>query len=85
MLNWRPRKYWAKAGVNPEEIKAIGLSYQMHGLVVVDRSRGFTPHAIIWCDRPRAARSGDRAFANLGEDACLARFLNSPGNFAASN
>ena len=89
-----PRTWWehvklatteilGKSRVNPEEIKAIGLSYQMHGLVVVDRAGEVLRPAIIWCDS-RAAGIGDRAFANLGEDACLARFLNSPGNFTAS-
>ncbi|NLC54167.1 MAG: carbohydrate kinase [Firmicutes bacterium] len=73
----------AKAAVNPEDIKAIGISYQMHGLVLVDKAGQVLRPAIIWCDS-RAAGIGDQAFHTLGEDLCLSRFLNSPGNFTAS-
>ncbi len=73
----------AKSRVNPGEIKAIGISYQMHGLVLVDKEKQVLRPAIIWCDS-RAAGIGDRAFAGLGEEQCLSRFLNSPGNFTAS-
>lgn len=73
----------AKSKVKPEEIQAIGLSYQMHGLVLVDKAGEVLRPAIIWCDS-RAAGIGDQAFATLGEKHCLSRFLNSPGNFTAS-
>ncbi|NLW60058.1 MAG: carbohydrate kinase [Firmicutes bacterium] len=73
----------AKAAVNPADIKAIGISYQMHGLVLVDKAGQVLRPAIIWCDS-RAAGIGDRAFQALGKDLCLSRFLNSPGNFTAS-
>ena len=73
----------AKAAVDPEDIKAIGISYQMHGLVLVDKAGQVLRPAIIWCDS-RAAGIGDRAFQALGKDLCLSRFLNSPGNFTAS-
>ena len=67
----------------PEEIAAIGISYQMHGLVVVDaRGRPLRP-AIIWCDS-RAVETGKQAFRALGAEVCLPRLLNSPGNFTAS-
>lgn len=73
----------AKSQVQPGQIKAIGISYQMHGLVLVDKEKRVLRPAIIWCDS-RAAGIGDRAFADLGEEQCLSRFLNSPGNFTAS-
>ncbi len=67
----------------PEEILAIGISYQMHGLVCVDGELKPLRPAIIWCDS-RAVYSGDRAFKELGTEYCLQHFLNSPGNFTAS-
>jgi xylulokinase len=66
-----------------EQIGSIGLSYQMHGLVVTDREGTPLRPAIIWCDS-RAVEIGDRAFAALGEEYCLTHCLNSPGNFTAS-
>jgi xylulokinase len=72
-----------QAAFDPEEIAAIGIAYQMHGLVVVDsRGRPLRP-AIIWCDS-RAVQTGAKAFGVLGADVCLPRLLNSPGNFTAS-
>jgi xylulokinase len=65
------------------EIGAIGISYQMHGLVCIDKnSRPLRP-AIIWCDS-RAVEFGSAAFDRLGHRYCLEHFLNSPGNFTAS-
>ena len=69
--------------VDPKEIKAIGISYQMHGLVLVDKDQQVLRPSIIWCDS-RAVEIGDRAFQEIGEDECLTRLLNSPGNFTAS-
>ena len=69
--------------VKPNEIKAIGISYQMHGLVVVDDRKEVLRPAIIWCDS-RAVPYGERAFSALGSDYCLSHLLNSPGNFTAS-
>jgi xylulokinase len=71
------------SGVKPEEIKAIGISYQMHGLVAVDKNNQLVRDSIIWCDS-RAVEIGDAAFNNLGKDTCLSSLLNSPGNFTAS-
>ncbi len=71
------------SGVHPEQIAAIGISYQMHGLVMVDRQHRVIRPSIIWCDS-RAARIGDQAFHALGEERCLSHLLNSPGNFTAS-
>jgi xylulokinase len=69
--------------IDPAVIKTIGISYQMHGLVLVnDRQRVLRP-SIIWCDS-RAVGIGRAAFSKLGEDFCLQHLLNSPGNFTAS-
>jgi len=64
-------------------IRAIGLSYQMHGLVLVDENRNVLRPAIIWCDG-RAVEIGRNAFRKLGPEHCLHQLLNSPGNFTAS-
>ncbi len=69
--------------VNPEDILSIGISYQMHGLVMVDKNLDVIRPSIIWCDS-RAAQIGDRAFEEMGEKFCLSNLLNSPGNFTAS-
>lgn len=73
----------AQSEVDPKDIKAIGISYQMHGLVAIDRDRNVLRDAIIWCDS-RGVPYGERAFSELGADKCLPRLLNSPGNFTAS-
>ncbi len=73
----------AESGVNGAEIRAIGISYQMHGLVCVDKNKQVLRPAIIWCDS-RAVPYGQRAFETLGEERCLSHLLNSPGNFTAS-
>jgi xylulokinase len=72
-----------KSGVKPESIKAIGIAYQMHGLVAVDSEGKPVRSSIIWCDS-RAVSLGENAFHKLGEEYCLSHFLNSPGNFTAS-
>lgn len=68
---------------NPNDIAAIGIAYQMHGLVLVDKQQKVLRDSIIWCDS-RAVPYGDRAFAAIGEQRCLERLLNSPGNFTAA-
>jgi xylulokinase len=65
------------------EVVAIGISYQMHGLVALDHSGHPLRTSIIWCDS-RAVGIGNDAFIRLGEKFCLSRYLNSPGNFTAS-
>ncbi|MFT3676611.1 MAG: FGGY family carbohydrate kinase [Chitinophagaceae bacterium] len=65
---------------DPKDIGAIGISYQMHGLVLTDRQQQVIRPAIIWCDS-RAVSTGDRAFQELGQQYCLQHLLNSPGNF----
>ena len=72
-----------KAGIRGAEIHAIGISYQMHGLVVVDKEYKPLRPSIIWCDS-RAVGIGQKAAKELGEYYCLEHFLNSPGNFTAS-
>jgi xylulokinase len=69
--------------IDPKTIDSIGISYQMHGLVVVDKNKKVLRPSIIWCDS-RAAVYGNKAFKDLGEEICLASLLNSPGNFTAS-
>ena len=76
-------KIMADAGVKAEEIKAIGISYQMHGLVCVDKDLKPLRPAILWCDS-RAVPYGDKAFHNIGAETCLQHLLNSPGNFTAA-
>ena len=71
------------AGVTPADIKAIGISYQMHGLVCVDKDMNVLRNAIIWCDS-RAVEIGNVAFEKIGRETCLSYLLNSPGNFTAS-
>ena len=89
-----PRTWWEhvdiataevldRSGVDPASIAAVGISYQMHGLVIVDDHRNVLRPSIIWCDS-RAVEIGERAFREIGEETCLTRFLNSPGNFTAS-
>lgn len=90
----RPQQWWdclkqatasvlAKAAINPADIKAIGISYQMHGLVMVDKDLQPLRPAIIWCDS-RGVPYGEKAFEALGNDTCLGHLLNSPGNFTAT-
>ena len=73
----------SETGARPEAVQAIGISYQMHGLVCVGRDMKPLRDAIIWCDS-RAVPYGERAFRDLGADRCLGHLLNSPGNFTAS-
>jgi xylulokinase len=72
-----------KTGISPYEVKGIGISYQMHGLVLIDKDQQVLRPAIIWCDS-RAVTIGQQAFQEIGEEFCLGNLLNSPGNFTAS-
>jgi xylulokinase len=89
-----PRKWWenlklalaevmAISRIDPADINSVGISYQMHGLVVVDKNHEVIRPSIIWCDS-RAAAIGDKAFVDIGGERCLSHLLNSPGNFTAS-
>lgn len=73
----------AETGCKGEDIQGIGISYQMHGLVCVDKDLKPLRDSIIWCDS-RAVPYGERAFNKLGADYCLSHLLNSPGNFTAA-
>ncbi len=68
---------------DPKDIKAIGISYQMHGLVCVDKDQQLLRDSIIWCDS-RAVELGNAAFNAIGHSRSLQHLLNSPGNFTAS-
>lgn len=89
-----PRVWWdhvaaatagirGQAGARLHDVTAVGISYQMHGLVIVGRNLEVLRPAIIWCDS-RAVEIGAQAFAAIGPDRCWSRLLNSPGNFTAS-
>ena len=73
----------AASTADPKDIKAIGISYQMHGLVCVDKDQNVLRPSIIWCDS-RAVPYGQKAFDQIGHENCLSHLLNSPGNFTAS-
>lgn len=73
----------SSAAIDARNVSAIGISYQMHGLVVVDSDGSILRPAIIWCDS-RAVEIGRRAFDAIGRDRCLTTLLSSPGNFTAS-
>ncbi len=77
------KKIMVDSGVSAGDIKAIGISYQMHGLVLVDEKLKVLRPAIIWCDS-RAVDIGNNAFEQIGPEKCLSTLLNSPGNFTAS-
>ena len=72
-----------KAKFEATDVKAIGISYQMHGLVLVDKNKNVLRPSIIWCDS-RAVQIGQKAAAEIGEQKCLENLLNLPGNFTAS-
>ncbi|MBQ0152288.1 MAG: carbohydrate kinase [Chryseobacterium sp.] len=72
-----------QAQINPEDIKGIGITWQMHGLILVDKDQNLLRSSIIWCDS-RAVPYGEKAFQEIGPEKCLSHLLNSPGNFTAS-
>lgn len=72
-----------KTGADLRRVKSIGISYQMHGLVIVDDQHQVLRPSIIWCDS-RAVEIGEEAFQDIGELTALNHLLNSPGNFTAS-
>ena len=76
-------KCHAQEKYDPLDIAAIGIAYQMHGLVLVDKEQHVLRNSIIWCDS-RAVEYGNKAFHEIGEEKCLSHLLNSPGNFTAS-
>jgi xylulokinase len=77
------QKIKAATNFNTGDVRGIGISYQMHGLVIVDKNKEVLRPAIIWCDS-RAVEIGKKALKGIGEKKCLSHLLNSPGNFTAS-
>jgi xylulokinase len=77
------QKLLTQTGIASKKIKGIGISYQMHGLVIIDKDQKVLRPSIIWCDS-RAVEIGNSAFEGLGEDQCMSNLLNSPGNFTLS-
>ncbi len=73
----------ANSSHKTDDIMALGIAYQMHGLVAVNKDLTVLFPSIIWCDS-RAVEIGDRAFHAIGEEKCLSHLLNSPGNFTAA-
>lgn len=82
-LKLATREVMQIAGAKDSDIQAIGISYQMHGLVAVDKNRKVVRPSVIWCDS-RAVSTGEKAFREIGSRHCLEHLLNSPGNFTAS-
>ena len=76
-------KLKSKYNISKTQIKGIGISYQMHGLVLIDKEGNPLRQSIIWCDS-RAVEIGNKAFNEIGEDKCASNLLNSPANFTAS-
>ncbi|MGB3799460.1 MAG: FGGY family carbohydrate kinase [Lewinella sp.] len=77
------QKLLSETRTDSADIKAVGIGYQMHGLVLVDKNHEVVRPSIIWCDG-RAVSTGDQAFKGIGADECLSHCLNSPGNFTAA-
>jgi len=77
------QKIKAQTNFTASDVRAIGISYQMHGLVIVDAKHEVLRPSIIWCDS-RAVEIGKKAMKSIGEKKCLTHLLNSPGNFTAS-
>ena len=77
------KKVNASDKYNPSDIGAIGIAYQMHGLVLIDKQGQVLRDSIIWCDS-RAVPYGEAAYAAIGKEKCLTHLLNSPGNFTAA-
>jgi xylulokinase len=77
------KQIFSSNNLKGKDVKSIGISYQMHGLVLVDHDKKVIRPSIIWCDS-RAVNIGNEAFEKLGNQHSLQHLLNSPGNFTAS-
>ena len=96
-LNWAeqdPEMWWKyvcigskrilkENSLNSSQIIAVGISYQMHGLVILDKNKTVLRDSIIWCDS-RAVEIGEKAADDIGEERCGSHLFNAPGNFTAS-
>ena len=87
-----PHRWWAntteairalKARHSLAEVSAIGVAYQMHGLVLLDAEGEVVRPSIIWCDS-RAVALGREAAESIGQHRIETTTLNGPGNFTAS-
>ena len=72
------------SGINPSSISGIGISYQMHGLVLIGKNKEVLRHSIIWCDS-RSVAIGNKAFKEIGAEKCLSQLLNSPETLQLQN
>ena len=70
--------------INSNQIVSVGISYQMHGLVLIDKKGNTINNSIIWCDS-RATKIGDNIFSEIGREKSMSHLLNSPGNFTSQN
>ncbi len=77
------KKLLQQTGISADLVKGIGISYQMHGLILVNKNKKVLRPSIIWCDS-RAVEIGNQAFEGVGQDKCISNLLNSPGNFTLS-
>ena len=77
------KKIHTQAEFDTGDVYAIGISYQMHGLVAVDKNKQVLRPSIIWCDS-RAVQIGEKAATDIGREKCLKKLFNLPGNFTAS-
>ena len=75
------KKLLIKTGVGSDKIKGIGISYQMHGLMLIDKNQKVLRPSIIWCDS-RTVAIGNKTFSGVGEVKCISNLLNSPGDFS---
>jgi xylulokinase len=60
----------AKAGAKGDDVRGVGLSGQMHGLVILDRENAVIRPALIWCDQ-RSQPQVDFINEKLGKDKVL--------------
>ena len=49
------KKVISTSGVDKKKIKGIGISGQMHGLVMLDKDNNVIRNSIIWCDQRTSA------------------------------
>jgi xylulokinase len=77
----RPENWWeaaqiavrgvlAEAGATGADVQGVGLSGQMHGLVLLDAAGQVIRPALIWCDQ-RSQKQVDAINAQIGKDAVL--------------
>ena len=55
-----------KSGVNPGDVKGLGISGQMHGLVLLDETGEPLGRSLLWCDG-RTQRECDEITQAVGE------------------